>query len=207
MDAREEALLRKFLVIWKKPSIEMSNPIFKSNDESASPRVDDTSTNTPELSAGSTRKTRYLAAVTSVPKNITSLKSGYLLMPSESHEQGHSQSMQWKRRFVDLRPPYLYIHSVPDGEGINAINLTHAHIDHDPDFKRLLGSGSSVSSSDGVSGHRRSGSAEIHGLAHVFAVYGEQNTFLFAARSESQKMEWILKIDQSYFEDEEEEEA
>lgn len=207
MDAREEALVRKFLVIWKKPSIEMSNPIFKSNDDSASPRVDDRSNDTPELSPGPTRKTRYLATVTSVPKNVTSLKSGYLLMPSESHDSGPSQSMQWKRRFVDLRPPYLYIHSVPDGEGINAINLTHARIDHDPDFKRLLGSGSSISSSDGVSGHRRSGSAEIHGLAHVFAVYGEQNTFLFAARTESQKMEWILKIDQSYFEGEEEEEA
>ncbi|KAI1623030.1 kinesin family member 1/13/14 [Exophiala viscosa] len=204
IDAREEALLRKFLAIWEKPSIEMSNPVFNNNDGSASPQGDAESTNTPDLNAVSGRKTRYLAAVTSVAKSVTSWKSGYLLMPSESHEPGHSQSMQWKRRFVDLRPPYLYIHSVPDGEGINAISLTHARIDHDPDFKRLLGSGSSISSGDGVSGHKRSGSAELHGLAHVFAVYGEQNTFLFAARSESQKMEWILKIDQSYFEDENE---
>lgn len=112
--------------------------------------------------------------------------------------------MQWKRRFIDLRPPYLYIHSVPNGEAINAINLTHARIDHDPDFKRLLGSASSVSPGDPHdrnygNGHRRTGSSDLnHGLAHVFAVYGEQNTFLFAARSESQKLEWIFKID-SYF--------
>jgi kinesin family protein 1 len=125
-------------------------------------------------------------------------------MPSESHDPAHRESMQWKRRFVDLRSPYLHIHSVPDGEAINAINLTHARIDHDPDFKRLLGSGSIPSADGEVSGHRRTGSAELHGLAHVFAVYGEQNTFLFAARSESQKVEWILKIDQSYFGSEEE---
>jgi kinesin family protein 1 len=33
----------------------------------------------------------------------------------------------------------------------------------------------------------------------VFAVYGTQNTFLFATRTEAQKVEWILKIDESYF--------
>jgi kinesin family protein 1 len=115
--------------------------------------------------------------------------------------------MQWKRRFVDLRPPYLHIHSVPDGEAINAINLTHARIDHDPDFKRLLGGAVSVSPERNGTGHRRTGSSDLHGLGHVFAVYGEQNTFLFAARSESQKLEWILKIDQSYFDGEEEDQV
>jgi kinesin family protein 1 len=78
---------------------------------------------------------------------------------------------------------------VPDGDALNAINLTHARIDHDPDFKRLLGTASTGGRASGSSG----------GLANVFAVYGEQNTFLFAARTESQKVDWILKIDQSYF--------
>ncbi|KAK5555705.1 hypothetical protein LTR46_006146 [Exophiala xenobiotica] len=203
MDAREEALIRKFLAIWTKPSVEMSNPIF---DTAHHPTMAETSQgqNGGASSSTSARKPRYLATVTNTPKNPVSLKSGYLLMPSESHDPAHRESMQWKRRFVDLRSPYLYIHSVPDGEAINAINLTHARIDHDPDFKRLLGSGSIPSADGEVSGHRRTGSAELHGLAHVFAVYGEQNTFLFAARSESQKVEWILKIDQSYFGSEEE---
>jgi kinesin family protein 1 len=98
--------------------------------------------------------------------------------------------MQWKRRFVDLRAPHLLIHSVPDGDAINAINLTHARIDHDPDFKRLLGATPSEDNR---------GRGGLGGLTNVFAVYGEQNTFLFAARSESQKIDWILKIDQSYF--------
>ncbi|OAL35952.1 hypothetical protein AYO20_04858 [Fonsecaea nubica] len=208
MDSREEELLRKYLAIWMKPSVEMKNPIFDNGDESTCPRPSPT----PVTEASRTSSTRYRATVTHVPKNTVSLKSGYLLMPSESYETSpsgnHASVMQWKRRFVDLRPPYLYIQSVPDGEGINAVNLTHARIDHDPDFKRLLGGGSTISH-DGADfssteqqqrGHRRAGSnAELHGLAHVFAVYGEQNTFLFAARSESQKLEWILKIDQSYF--------
>lgn len=212
-DAREEQLLRKFLEIWMKPSVELSNPIFDDSEHLQSSPSARAETARPPTSpaTNTTSKTRYLATVTNTPKNPISLKSGYLLVPSETHDPAYAQSMQWKRRFVDLRPPYLHIHSVPDGEGINAINLTHARIDHDPDFKRLLGSGgSSISSGDSGSvhghghGHRRTGSSsELHGLAHVFAVYGEQNTFLFAARSESQKDEWILKIDQSFFAEEE----
>ncbi|KAI1812472.1 kinesin heavy chain [Poronia punctata] len=33
----------------------------------------------------------------------------------------------------------------------------------------------------------------------VFAVYGTDNTWLFAARSEREKLDWILRIDQSYY--------
>ncbi|KAL2444255.1 Kinesin-like protein KIF1A [Exophiala dermatitidis] len=211
---REEQLLQKFLAIWRKPSVDLSSSIFED-----SPRGNEANVGLSERAispgaaaadAAPARKTRYVATVAYREKNPVSAKSGYLLMPSETHDAAHSHTMQWKRRFVDLRPPYLYIHSVPDGESINAINLTRARIDHDPDFKRLLGSGSSISSGDHESagrGHRRTGSAELHGLTHVFAVYGEQNTFLFAARSESQKDEWILKIDQSYVDTEAADEA
>lgn len=218
IDAREEALLRKFLAIWMKPSVELSNPIFDDNDRSERPAAGPVPGITDVGRSPTTSpacKSRYQATVSNISKNSTSLKSGYLLMPSDTFDPTQAAggaSMQWKRRFVDLRPPYLYIHSVPDGEGINAINLTHARIDHDPDFKRLLGSSSSGAGGDDISathnpGHRRTGSSELHGLAHVLAVYGEQNTFLFAARSESQKLEWILKIDQSYFDAEEGEQA
>ncbi|EDO02382.1 hypothetical protein SS1G_04858 [Sclerotinia sclerotiorum 1980 UF-70] len=33
----------------------------------------------------------------------------------------------------------------------------------------------------------------------VFAVYGTNNTWLFRARNEREKVEWIWKIDQGYF--------
>ncbi|KUI58477.1 hypothetical protein VP1G_05783 [Cytospora mali] len=35
--------------------------------------------------------------------------------------------------------------------------------------------------------------------AGVFAIYGTDNTWLFAARSERDKLDWIFKVDQSYF--------
>jgi kinesin family protein 1 len=35
--------------------------------------------------------------------------------------------------------------------------------------------------------------------AGVFAIYGTDNTWLFAARSERDKLDWIFRIDQSYF--------
>jgi kinesin family protein 1 len=34
--------------------------------------------------------------------------------------------------------------------------------------------------------------------AGVFAIYGTDNTWLFAARSEREKLDWIFRIDQSY---------
>jgi kinesin family protein 1 len=198
-DARQEEILRKYVDLWRKPIPSMSNPIFDTNGTS---NGEDGSARQPHhLSAASSPtkrpvgKTRYVATVTHQPKNPMSFKSGYLLMPSESQDSSRTH-MQWKRRFVDLRPPYLHIHSVPDGDAINAINLTHARIDRDPDFKRLLGS---VSADDSPS--------KNNGLTHVFAVYGEQNTFLFAARNETARSEWVLAIDQSYMREEEDDDA
>jgi kinesin family protein 1 len=33
----------------------------------------------------------------------------------------------------------------------------------------------------------------------VWAVFARSNTYIFRARSEREKIEWILRIDQSYF--------
>lgn len=203
LNSDQNAKLTKFVQLWQKRSSDMSNPIFDDN-EASKPAATATF-----RAQAATRKQRFAATVTHHPKNPTSLKSGYLLMPSETLPD-NSQSLQWKRRFVDLRPPYLHIHSVPDGDGINAINLSRARIDHDPDFKRLLGHSDGFESGNDSTprkgkGHRRGGSQDLmNGLGHVFAVYGEQNTFLFAARSERLKAEWILGIDQGCFRDEDE---
>ncbi|KAK5092025.1 hypothetical protein LTR70_007892 [Exophiala xenobiotica] len=201
---KREDKMKRFLTLWQKRNSDMSNPIFD-DTESAKPAA---TASFRAQQAGRTQ--RYAASVTHHPKNPTSLKSGYLLMPSETLPDQHSQAtMQWKRRFVDLRTPYLHIHEVPSGDGINAINLSRARIDHDPDFKRLLGgvsakdedaSNTGTSTSTPRKGHSRGKSTDLnHGLGHVFAVYGEQNTFLFAARGERVKSEWILKIDQGCF--------
>ncbi|EEQ85354.2 kinesin family member 1/13/14 [Blastomyces dermatitidis ER-3] len=130
-------------------------------------------------------KPRFVATIQHIPKNPTVLKSGYLYTPDDTNNL-------WVRRFVELRLPYLHIHSVPDGDEINAINLRNSRVDHEPDFARLLdgGGGGTSQNGDGLS---------MRGRPNLFAVYGTQNTFLFAARTEAQKVEWILKIDQGYF--------
>jgi kinesin family member 1 len=208
LEPRQEKLLRKFVGLWAKQSHHISDTILMNSnlspDQSRNvPHLQlpyDPDTSTSSHSSPSKRplvRPRFIATVTSIPKNPTSLKSGYLLMPSET-QNSRFQSMQWVRRFVDLRPPYLHIHSVPGGDAINAINLAHARIDHEPDFKRLLG-GDQDHSDSPSSGGERGSRAHSTGLTNVFAVYGEHNTFLFAARTETQKVDWILKIDQSYF--------
>ncbi|KAJ5781244.1 hypothetical protein N7457_006404 [Penicillium paradoxum] len=127
-------------------------------------------------------KPRFIATIQTLPKAPDALKTGYVLTPDDTNNV-------WVRRFVELRRPYLHIYSVPEGDEINAINLRNARVDHAPDFARLLdGSGA---------GADRSLSAK--GRPNIFAVYGTQNTFLFATRTEAQKVEWILKIDESYF--------
>ncbi|EER37026.1 kinesin family protein [Histoplasma capsulatum H143] len=127
---------------------------------------------------------RFVATIQHIPKNPTVLKSGYLYTPDDTYSN-------WVRRFVELRVPYLHIHSVPDGDEINAINLRNSRVDHEPDFARLLDGGVRTSrDGDGLS---------MRGRPNLFAIYGTQNTFPFAARTEAQKVEWILKIDQGYF--------
>lgn len=130
-------------------------------------------------------KPRFLATIQHIPKNPSVTKTGYLYTPDDTYTH-------WLRRFVELRVPYLHVHSVPDGDEINAINLRNSRVDHDPDFARLLDSGTSYES-------RNSPNNGMRGRPNVFAVYGTQNTFLFAARTEGLKVEWILKIDQGYF--------
>ncbi|KAI5857643.1 hypothetical protein BZA05DRAFT_331284 [Tricharina praecox] len=81
----------------------------------------------------------------------------------------------WTKRYFELRRPYMHVHSFPDGEEIMAINLSHCRIDHQPQVARLM---------------RR---------PHIFAIYAPLNTYLFAARSEREMIEWIMKVDQFHF--------
>lgn len=106
--------------------------------------------------------------VISIPKNPTVVKSSYILSPSLT-------SLRWQRHFAELRPPYLHIYAVPSGDETAIINLCNARIDQDPPVQLLL-------QSDRVA-------------KNVFAVYAPMRSWLFAARSEMQKVEWILAID------------
>ena len=114
---------------------------------------------------------RLQAVVQFVAKNPGVLKSSYLLAPTTSS----SQPLRWQRHFAELRPPYLHIYAVPSGDEVTVINLRNARIDTDPPVQKLL-------HSERVGGN-------------CWAVYGAMNTWLFAARSETQKAEWVLAID------------
>ncbi|KAL9088625.1 MAG: hypothetical protein Q9165_006145 [Trypethelium subeluteriae] len=174
LDSRQEALLRRTLTLWQtkkeipeiilvKENLEppANGAAFAPTYTSLSPDDQDHTSNTnPTL----------IAEVHYIRKNPSLLKSGSLLTPTPD-------STRWARRHVELRRPYLHIHSVPEGDELNAINLRNARIDHQPQLAKLL--------------QRPS--------ANIFAVYAERNTYLFAARTERDKVEWILKIDQSYF--------
>lgn len=114
---------------------------------------------------------RIQPVVLSITKNPSVLKSSYILSPSTS-------SLRWQRHFAELRPPYLHIYAVPSGDETAIINLRNARIDHDPPIQKLL-------QSERVA-------------KNVFAIYAPQRSWLFAARSEHQKAEWIFAIDEGF---------
>lgn len=177
----QEQLLRKVLTLWTTRQGIEDAILAKDNIEP--PRKGAAFASTASSMNGSTNgestKPTLLASVRYIPKNPTLLKGGYLMMPDESNSR-------WVRRYVELRRPYLHIYSVPEGDEINAINLTHSRVDHDPQLAQLL--------------RRNSGQGGDNGGGNtVFAVFAPQNTFLFRGRGERDRVEWILKIDESYF--------
>lgn len=164
-----------------------------------------------------------ITTIIRVPKNPKVLKGGYLLVPN-------NDSTRWVKRFVELRRPYLHIHSATDGDEVALVSLRNSRIDSQPGVLGLLhgpdgddGPTDNTPGSDLTPGHRRTASGRVistiwtgsgggspkgsgpglHRLsermqAAVFAVYGADNTWLFAARSEKDKMDWIFRIDQTY---------
>ena len=181
----------------------------------------------------STLQPSFVTTIIRVPKNPTVLKGGYLLVPN-------SDSTRWVKRFVELRRPYLHIHSVGDGDEVAIVSLRNSRVDSQPGILGLLDGGNENhhhgqnGDTNGNTGnghhseftptHRRSASGRVistiwtgssssggsngagGGIARlsdrlqagVFAVYGTDNTWLFAARSEREKLDWIFRIDQSY---------
>ncbi|TKA73725.1 hypothetical protein B0A49_07448 [Cryomyces minteri] len=165
-DEHQERLLRRVLDLWQTrrdtAELILVNDNVEPPQKGAAFAPSHSSHGTPPAAPNLVADVHY------IPKNPSLLKGGTLMTPS-------ADSSRWVRRHVELRRPYLHIHS-PDGDELRTINLTHSRIDHMPQLAKLL---------------RRPN-------ANVFAVYGSSNSWLFAARSEREKVEWILKIDQSY---------
>ncbi|KZF23746.1 kinesin family protein [Xylona heveae TC161] len=167
----EEELLRKYVCLWQSYRDDPGEKILSQQNTEPPQQGAAFALGTPDGENAAGPPT-LVAEVQHIAKNPSVLKSGTLLTPNESNTH-------WVRRHVELRRPYLHVHSVPpdgDGDEIDAINLSNARVDHQPQIAKLL-----------------------RGRQNVFAIYAPQNTFLFAARTERQKIEWILRIDQSYF--------
>jgi kinesin family protein 1 len=266
-------LLTRTLHLWRRypdPTLQILSPT------NTSPPLD------PPSSLPTSTAATCIATVIRVPKNPSVLRGGYLLVPN-------ADSTRWVKRFVELRRPYLHVHSVGEGEEVGVVSLRNARVDGQPGILGLLnlhgadhhhdaeggvdlgdgggadggvdgaggsgsgsgngrgaavngfgtprrgpspspsrspvpaggsgtgrliaslwpgggsgnGSGVSTPNGGGAAGGGGSGGGGISRLserlqAGVFAVYGTDNTWLFAARSERDKMDWIVKIDQSF---------
>ncbi|KAL7275130.1 hypothetical protein RUND412_001949 [Rhizina undulata] len=163
-------VLRKFVQLWSTCKDPSENILVKRNTEppqNGACFAEPTEADPPRLIA-EVRQVPKRFIDPSLLKNTSIYKSGYLMTPDETNKF-------WVKRYFELRRPYMHVHTVPDGEEIMAINLSHCRIDHQPQVAKLL---------------RR---------ANVFAVYAPLNTYLFAARSEREMIEWIMKVDQFHF--------
>lgn len=151
---------------------------------------------------------RLLAKVLPIQKNSTVLKAGYLLVPAP----GGEGVGRWVRRWVELRGEYLWIYSVPSagsgvaGEEIGVVGLRNCRVDWRPGvvgtLRRERAPGSGNSSAQGSRNGSRSSTPagrESKGTEGVWAVYASDNTWLFAARNEREKCEWIFAVDRAYF--------
>lgn len=104
------------------------------------------------------------------PKTVTVLKSGWLLSPDHT-------GTRWVKRFCELRRPYLHLYS-SDGDEVAALNLTNSRIDAEPQVAKLL--------------------QRDNMRMEVWAVYATNKAWLFAARNDRERGEWIWAVDRSY---------
>jgi kinesin family member 1 len=166
----QRALAQKYLEIWQAgtPNSELLL-LLRSN--TSSPELKATRTSNGTTSHSPPPAPKPLAAhVEHHPKNPTVLKAGWLLAPDAS-------GTRWLRRYVELRRPYLHLYS-SDGDEIHALNLTNSRIDAEPEIGRLL--------------------LREKVRMEVWAVYATNRAWLFAARNDRERGEWIWAVDRSY---------
>ncbi|KAI1331835.1 kinesin heavy chain [Xylariaceae sp. FL0255] len=210
---QEATILSKCIDLWKRfpdPSFSILSP---TNTSPPSNGIAPESNTPPKL----------IATVIRVPKNPSVLKGGYLLVPNNDSTKWVKRFVELRRPYlhihnatdgdevaivslrnsrVDSQPEILALFSGrddgPDGDmPANGNNNEAFQSGH-----RRTSSGRIISSI--WSGSQASAGPGLGGLserlqAGVFAVYATDNTWLFAARNERDKLDWIFRIDQSYY--------
>ncbi|PKS07716.1 hypothetical protein jhhlp_006324 [Lomentospora prolificans] len=211
---KEKLLLAKCVKLWQK----YPDPLRRIlSPENTAPPVDG-------LTAESSTPPSLITTVIGVPRNPKMLKSGYLLVPNSDSTRWVKRFVELRRPYLHIYSATdgeevsivsLRNSRVDSQPGILA--LLQGGTIHDGDMER-----SQSSTTDFVPGHRRTASGRVistiwtgtgggspskgqglHRLSErlqsaVFAIYGTDNTWLFAARSERDKMDWIFRIDQSF---------
>jgi kinesin family protein 1 len=187
LDDRQKALIEKTLKLWTSHRAPESIILSSSNLEP--PSAGAAFAPSPSRGTSPAPRPSLTATVRFVGKNPNLLKASFLLTPDPTNTR-------WIRRYVEFRRPYLHVYSV-DGDELNAINLTNSRVNHSPELSRLMntgqgnnGRGHARNVSDGVTPQQKD---------TIFAVFAKTNTYVFRAKSEREKIEWILRIDQGYF--------
>ncbi|KAK6540955.1 kinesin-like protein Klp8 [Orbilia ellipsospora] len=124
---------------------------------------------TPQRGSPEPEPPKLIAEALYVPKNPKLQRSGYVFRPNES-------TKKWEKQYLELRKPYLHIHNASTGEELMAVNLSDCTLDYEP-----------------------ASMAELTAKENVFAIYAPQSSYRFATRTEKEKMDWIVAIDNSYF--------
>jgi len=210
---KESATLMKCIDLWKR----YPDPVFNI--------LSPANTSPPEngIAPESVAPPKLIATVIRVPKNPSVLKGGYLLVPNSDSTKWVKRFVELRRPYMHIHNATdgdeiaivsLRNSRVDSQPEIMSLFGGHGHDDDlDPDIPanangnfqpghRRTGSGRIVSSI--WSGNQGSAGPGLAGLSEryrsgVFAVYGTDNTWLFAARNERDKLDWILRIDQSYY--------
>ncbi|KAM0256292.1 hypothetical protein ACHAQJ_005057 [Trichoderma viride] len=165
-----------------------------------------------------------ITTIVRVPKNPKVQKGGYLLVPNNESTRWVKRFVELRRPYLHIYSATdgdevglvsLRNSRVDSQPGV--LGLLHGPDDYDRPQR------GSASTPDFTPGHRRTGSGRVistvwtganngggssagQGIqrlsermqAAVFAIYGTDNTWLFAARSERDKTDWIFRIDQSF---------
>ncbi|KAF3259590.1 kinesin-like protein Klp8 [Orbilia oligospora] len=134
------------------------------------PPQDGASTAVNEQPVAEPEPPKLVAEALHSPKNPKLQKSGYVFRPNDS-------TKKWEKQYLELRKPYLHIHNGVTGEELMAVNLSDCTLDYEP----------------------ANGMGELMAKDNVFAIYAPQSSYRFATRTEKDKMDWIVAIDNSYF--------
>jgi len=217
-DENQTELLERSLKLWTKYPDPLSNILSTANTTPPENGATEEATLPPSL----------ISTIIRVPKNPTVLKGGYLLVPNENQTEWLKRFAELRRPYlhlhtitdgeevglvslrnsrIDSQPGILgmlhgtddYGTAGPNGNGGSTFTPGH----------RRTASGRVISTvwtggGDGQvgpsKGRKERGITRLpeRMQAATFAIYGTDNTWLFTARSEKDKNEWIFRIDQTY---------